>query len=830
MASTGKQFSTPRNIKLRDGLLEFGSKRTSNPFASTKYGLYVDDTTGNLIFSTAGTSVTLGAAGSGSSAPTWDAIFAGDQAIQLGALSSFTIDRNSGNNDVLTITNTGAGSGDCIQITNVGTGSDIEGTGGLWSVSNIGDIVANIITLAGDDATDSITLTTGDIAVVDGSFTLEDADDAASLSITNDTATTASVIVFAGAGAFTGSTTTSFLTITPSGLTTGTAVYIPVAALTTGKAVDIVGDTAQTSGALLTVTGSGTTVTNTTGALISSVSSSTTGTNAVLNYMSTAATDETVLLKLVASDTLLLGNVINITTSAMTTGTGIAMTTLDALTTGIGLHIASAATAITTTGRLFYSNHTGATGTTATLNEFATSATDESILLKLTTTAMVTGIALNVVGTTGMTTGSLIRLTSSTAAAVATNGIVSLKSTGAFTSTSNAGFVDIGASALVGTGTLVNITSSNASQATNTVLRVAQSGVTTGYTGTVVDISSTSTTGSGSVLTVTGANTTAGNTVKIDAAAVTTGTGLLVTSAGVIITTGELVSLVANGATTSTGVLRLSATSLTDGWCAQFTGGGATTTSSGGVLDLEMGAATDGVGLKVLTSGVYTGTAGVALFSAAAATEGNIVVITGTGLTTGTALLINTTTATLTSGFYIRCNDGAATDFSVGDFGATVIAGSAVGTAALTITNGDIVLASGTIAYRQLTETVASTNILTAAETGKTCFLAHGTEFVSTLPAPAAGLHFKFIIGLAPSDADYTVVTHDGSDLIYGNAVSSADAGGSADATAGTPADTITFVGGQAAVGDWVEVVSDGTYWYAFGIMGDEDAITFTAT
>lgn len=126
------------------------------------------------------------------------------------------------------------------------------------------------------------------------------------------------------------------------------------------------------------------------------------------------------------------------------------------------------------------------------------------------------------------------------------------------------------------------------------------------------------------------------------------------------------------------------------------------------------------------------------------------------------------------------------------------------------------------------TEVVTTTNIITAAESGTTFFLNSATEFVSTLPAPAAGLYFRFIVSAAPSGADYTIVTTSGTDLIHGAAVSSADAGGSVDSTAGTAADTITFVGGQSLKGDWVEVLSDGTSWYAFGVCSDEDAITFT--
>ena len=127
-------------------------------------------------------------------------------------------------------------------------------------------------------------------------------------------------------------------------------------------------------------------------------------------------------------------------------------------------------------------------------------------------------------------------------------------------------------------------------------------------------------------------------------------------------------------------------------------------------------------------------------------------------------------------------------------------------------------------------ETVAATNVLTKTESGKTLFLSHATEFVTTLPAPAAGLEYEFIVADAPESASYTIVTNGGANIIHGIAVSAADAGGSVDTTAGTPADTITFVDGQAAIGDRIRVVSDGTYWYAQGLCNDEDAITFTQT
>ncbi|MFA7662758.1 MAG: hypothetical protein WCX88_02470, partial [Patescibacteria group bacterium] len=303
-SSKGKQFSTPRNIKLKDGLLQFGSTRSSNPFGDASYGLYVNDS-GELIFRSTTTSTTLGAAGGGSSAPSLDAIFQGDQALQLGALASLTIDRNSGNNDVMTLTNTGAGSGQIIQITNAGTGYDIEGTSDTWHFSKAGDMTANKAVFAGDAGSTSLTLTAGNAVISAGSLAVTYATDGAALTVTNDTATSASAVVIAGSGVFTGNTTSSFMTLTASGLTTGTVLYIPVAGLTTGKAVNIVGTTALTTGIMVNIE-SGTTGTSLTGAgrmLYVNHTGTATSTGTLAEFTS-AATDETVILKVTATGAL----------------------------------------------------------------------------------------------------------------------------------------------------------------------------------------------------------------------------------------------------------------------------------------------------------------------------------------------------------------------------------------------------------------------------------------------------------------------------------------------------------------------------------------------
>lgn len=125
------------------------------------------------------------------------------------------------------------------------------------------------------------------------------------------------------------------------------------------------------------------------------------------------------------------------------------------------------------------------------------------------------------------------------------------------------------------------------------------------------------------------------------------------------------------------------------------------------------------------------------------------------------------------------------------------------------------------------TETRTAATTLTAADNGKTIFLNSATEFATTLPQPAAGLAFTFIVSAAPSGASYTIVTASSSNIILGNVVTSQDAGGTADSeTSG--GDTISLVDGKAVVGDKVEVYCNGTNWFAYGTCKVFDAITIT--
>lgn len=125
-------------------------------------------------------------------------------------------------------------------------------------------------------------------------------------------------------------------------------------------------------------------------------------------------------------------------------------------------------------------------------------------------------------------------------------------------------------------------------------------------------------------------------------------------------------------------------------------------------------------------------------------------------------------------------------------------------------------------------EVVAATNVITAAEHGKTFFLNSATEFVSTLPAPALGLRFSFVVSAAPSGASYTVVTNSSANIIKGHALTS-DVNSATDADLETSGgDTISFVDGKAVAGDRCDVISDGTSWFARASCTVFDAITIT--
>lgn len=152
--------------------------------------------------------------------------------------------------------------------------------------------------------------------------------------------------------------------------------------------------------------------------------------------------------------------------------------------------------------------------------------------------------------------------------------------------------------------------------------------------------------------------------------------------------------------------------------------------------------------------------------------------------------------------------------FVEGDFNA--VAGVTASAAELNIMDGVTATAAEINMAADISansEVVTTTNVIAAAEAGTTYFLDAAAGFVSTLPAPALGMQFKFVVKTAPTGGAYTVVTNSSSNIIKGGLNESATSTGPVD----TDADTITFAANVALPGDWVNVMSDGTNWYLVG-------------
>ena len=120
-------------------------------------------------------------------------------------------------------------------------------------------------------------------------------------------------------------------------------------------------------------------------------------------------------------------------------------------------------------------------------------------------------------------------------------------------------------------------------------------------------------------------------------------------------------------------------------------------------------------------------------------------------------------------------------------------------------------------------ETVAVATTLTAKDSGKVFILKASAGAQITLPAVAtsAGLRFKFIVGQLFATTDWTVkalsTAIEGSVLVNGAHV------------AGVDENTISFVASAESIGDFVELVCDGTNWYVNGSGVTAGAITLTA-
>ena len=110
----------------------------------------------------------------------------------------------------------------------------------------------------------------------------------------------------------------------------------------------------------------------------------------------------------------------------------------------------------------------------------------------------------------------------------------------------------------------------------------------------------------------------------------------------------------------------------------------------------------------------------------------------------------------------------------------------------------------------------ASSHALGMHDSGKTYLLASTVARTITLPAIKSGAKFKFIV--TDSTAASTIATSEGTALIKGGILLAT----AWETLAGT---TITATTANV-VGDWIELVCDGTYWYISGQSGHANGFT----
>ena len=116
---------------------------------------------------------------------------------------------------------------------------------------------------------------------------------------------------------------------------------------------------------------------------------------------------------------------------------------------------------------------------------------------------------------------------------------------------------------------------------------------------------------------------------------------------------------------------------------------------------------------------------------------------------------------------------------------------------------------------------IAAATTLTAADSGNTYILTAAAGAEIALPALKSGLKFKFIVGSAFATTDWTIVSS--TDIIQGNVLV---AGAH---VAGSDENTISFVASAESIGDYVDVVCDGTSYFVSGSGVTAGSITFTA-
>lgn len=215
-----------------NGILRFGGTLASALSSTDDKGLYVR---GSNLYFWNGSSETNLLSGGGGGATSWEDLYNDDKTLTIDS-TTLTFSLTHATNNGLTLTGSG-NAGHVLQITNAGTGKDINGTSDTWSVTKTGNAVftkvdlgddqvvefgasddatiqwvgsgdvldiagatnfdgnmiieaAHTLTIAGGGGSTVFTITAGDAVMSDASLAITDADNAETVTIINNTATT----------------------------------------------------------------------------------------------------------------------------------------------------------------------------------------------------------------------------------------------------------------------------------------------------------------------------------------------------------------------------------------------------------------------------------------------------------------------------------------------------------------------------------------------------------------------------------------------------------------------------------------------------------------
>ncbi len=133
---------------------------------------------------------------------------------------------------------------------------------------------------------------------------------------------------------------------------------------------------------------------------------------------------------------------------------------------------------------------------------------------------------------------------------------------------------------------------------------------------------------------------------------------------------------------------------------------------------------------------------------------------------------------------------------------------------------------SGKADLKLKVETVNAAKTLTALDSGKVFMVQQDSAYEITLPLAAtagAGWNAKFILSEVAANA-VTIANNTSEDTIVGTTVG---ADGGAGSSAESAVDEIVFISG-AQLGDQVELICDGTYYYAKAQAHDVAHITIS--